>query len=148
MACLAETGEKQAAPGNEPAFGCSTGLSQEALGQSMALGNSRQPPTFPVATRDRARCCLVLRYALKRLPSSALGNCHADISRQPNRGRGRRRGRLRFAQAKPLSLLQRSLTRSLFFARYDRPEKRVNTTATESTPVPTPEAIFSAVGER
>jgi hypothetical protein len=46
------------------------------------------------------------------------------------------------------SHLQRSLTRSLFFARYDRPEKRVNTTATESTPIPTPEAIFSAVGER
>jgi hypothetical protein len=45
-------------------------------------------------------------------------------------------------------LLHRSLTRSLFLARYERPENRVNMTATESTIVPTPEAMFSAVGER
>ena len=45
-------------------------------------------------------------------------------------------------------LLQASLTRSRFLARYERPEKRVNMTATESTMVPTSEAMVSAVGER
>jgi hypothetical protein len=36
--CLAETGEKQAAPGNDPAFGCSIGVSDRDTGPEHRAG--------------------------------------------------------------------------------------------------------------
>ena len=49
---LTETDEKQAAPANDPAFGCSIGLSHRALDQNKALGNSREPPALSFPSRN------------------------------------------------------------------------------------------------
>ena len=78
------------------------------------------------------------------------GYVSASPGERSNRGRerGRRPGRERSPQRRPSSLHQRSLTKSRFLARYERPEKKVNATATESTNVPIAEAMFWAVGER
>jgi len=52
MTCLAGTRPKQAAPANDPAFGCSTALSNGGTVQSRALGNSRESPAFTFTSRD------------------------------------------------------------------------------------------------
>jgi hypothetical protein len=60
----------------------------------------------------------------------------------------RERGRERLKRQRAPYLLQPSLTKSRFLARYERPEKKVNATATERTNVPIPVAMFWAVGDR
>ena len=57
---------------NDPRLAAPLAYRTETLGQRIALGNSREPPAFkfPSRTRDKTRYRQVLRYALKRLPSS------------------------------------------------------------------------------
>ena len=72
MARRAETGEKQAAPENDPAFGCSIGLSDRDTGSKRGAGWFSGAACFHVSRSqhgDRAKYRQVLRRALKRLPS-------------------------------------------------------------------------------
>ena len=58
-------------PGTSQRLVALVAYGMETLKRNIALGNSREPllSRLSVATRDRARCRQVLRYALKRLPS-------------------------------------------------------------------------------
>jgi hypothetical protein len=44
-------GREQAAPENDPASGCSIGLTDRDSGQSIAMGSSREPPAFTFLSR-------------------------------------------------------------------------------------------------
>jgi hypothetical protein len=71
MTCWAKMGEKQAAPGNGPAFGCSIGLSGRDTGVKTSrwvILGSRLLSCFPLATSDRTGSRQVSGVRFKAAP--------------------------------------------------------------------------------
>jgi hypothetical protein len=70
IACLAETGESRAVPGNDAAFGCSIGSRTQTPDEKVVLGSSWEPPAvaFPGRTRDREERRQQLSVGVKAAP--------------------------------------------------------------------------------